>query len=426
MRVRFALAGSLLTALVAVAVPGVASAAPVHNRGLTINATPNPIIAGEGVLIYGQLKGGTVKGQPIRLYHRVNPSAHFSLIGKTTTDSFGFYEFTRAEGVVYTNRSWFVRGPNSTHSRTVHERVAALVSLQANTTTADTSQPIVFSGHVTPNHAFERVYLQVQEGATDNWKTLARTRLGPGSNYVIAYRWRVPGEQVVRVLLRGDPRNIRSASDPLSVTIQQHQVPDFTINSTDPVIQVGQSATIFGKLYMKGTSTPEPNTPVTLCGRIAGELQFHCDTAGVTSGDGSYSFTVSPEHNEVYVVQTTLPPHRHSAHLFEGVHDLVTLAASTASATAGQRVTFTGTVTPDKAGDVVYLQRFGADRDWHTVAIRVVRFNSTFQFVRVFGTAGAKTFRAHVLEDQLNVGGVSPAVTVSVTVPPVTSLPKGS
>jgi hypothetical protein len=90
---------SLLTALVAVPVPGVASAAPIHNRGLTINATPNPIIAGEGILFYGQLKGGTVKGQPIRLYHRVNPSAHFSLVGKTTIDRFGFYEFTRAEGL---------------------------------------------------------------------------------------------------------------------------------------------------------------------------------------------------------------------------------------------------------------------------------------------------------------------------------------
>ena len=423
MRVRFALVGSLLTALVAVTVPGVASAAPIHNRGLTINATPNPIIAGEGVLIYGQLKGGTVKGQPIRLYHRINPSTQFSLVGKTTTDSFGFYEFTRAEGVVYTNRSWFVRGPNGTHSRTVHERVAALVSLQANTTTADTGQPVVFSGHVTPNHAFERVLLQVQRGATDDWKTLASTRLGPGSNYVIVYRWRVPGERVVRVLFPGDLRNMTSESDPLGVTIQQHQVPDFTINSTDPVIQVGQSATIFGTLYMKGTTTPEPDTPVTLCGRVAGQQQFHCDTAGVTGSDGTYSFTVSPEHNEVYVVQTTLPPHRHSAHLFEGVRDAVTLAASTSSAKAGQRVTFVGTVTPDKAGDVVYLQRFGADGDWHTVAVSVVRFNSTFQFVRVFGNAGTKTFRARVLEDQQNVGGVSPAVTVSVTLPPVTSLP---
>ncbi len=426
MRIRFALLGSLLTALVAVAVPAVATAAPVHNRGLTVNATPNPILAGEGVLIYGQLRGGSPSGQPVRLYHRINPSDHFSLIGHTKTDSFGFYEFTRAEGIVYTNRSWFVRGPDGTHSRTVHERVAALVSLTASTATADTSQPIVFSGHVTPNHAFERVFLQVERGASDDWRTLASTRLGPGSNYSIAYRWRIPGERIVRVLFSGDPRNIVSASDPLSVTVQQHQVPDFTINSTDPVIQIGQSATIFGKLYMQGTTTPEPDTPVTLCGKIAGQQQFTCDTAGVTASDGSYSFPVSPLHDELYVVQTTLPPHRHTAGLLEGVHDAVALTASQSSAQAGQKVTFTGSVAPDKAGDTVYLEKLGTDGDWHTIAVSVVRFNSRFQFVRVFGTAGTKTLRAHVLEDPQNVGGVSPPVTVAVTLPPVTSLPQTS
>ena len=234
----------------------------------------------------------------------------------------------------------------------------------------------------------------------------------------------MPGERVVRVLFPGDRRNIQGASDPLSITIQQRQVPDFTINSTDPVIEVGQSATIFGKLYMKGTTKPEPDTPVTLCGKIAGQPQFNCDTAGVTGSDGSYSFTVSPVHNEVYVVQTTLPPRRHTARLLEGVRDAVTLTASSSSASAGQKVTFTGTVTPDKAGDTVYLERFGADGNWHVVAVSTVRPNSMFQFVKVLGNPGTKTFRAHVLADPLNVGGVSPPLTLTVTLPPVSSLPQ--
>ncbi len=209
MRLRFALLGSLLAVLVAVVAPNIASAAPQHNRGLTINATPNPIIAGEGVLIYGQLRGGDVAGQPVKLYHRVNPSTQFTLIGKTTTNTFGFYEFTRVEGIVYTNRSWFVRGLDGAHSRTIHERVAAEVSLTANMTTADTGQPIVFSGHVTPNHAFQRVFLQVQKGATDNWSTVASTRLGPGSNYTISRHWRMPGQRVVRVSVPRRPSKHR-------------------------------------------------------------------------------------------------------------------------------------------------------------------------------------------------------------------------
>src|SRR5947209_20277591 len=105
MRLRFAVLASLLTtpaALAAVAVPRLARAAPRHNEGLTINATPQRIIAGEGVLIYGQLNGTNVAGQTVRLYHRVNPSPGFALVGRTTTDARGFYEFTRAEGVVLT------------------------------------------------------------------------------------------------------------------------------------------------------------------------------------------------------------------------------------------------------------------------------------------------------------------------------------
>ena len=55
MRLRFTLLACALAACVGTAVPGAAGAAPVHNRGLTIHAVPNPIIAGEAVLIYGHL-----------------------------------------------------------------------------------------------------------------------------------------------------------------------------------------------------------------------------------------------------------------------------------------------------------------------------------------------------------------------------------
>lgn len=424
MRLRLALRGSLLAALIGCALPGPATAAPHHNNGLTIHVAPNPIIAGDGVLIYGQLTGTNVAGQQIVLYHRIPPRGHFSVVGRTTTDSYGLYEFPRAEGVVYSNRGWFVRGPDETHSRTVHERVAALVDIQASTTNAVTRQPIVFSGHVTPNHAFERVLLQTQRGSSDDWHTIARTRLSRGSDYSLVHRFHFPGQRDVRVLFRGDDRNVRSASDPVTITVQQRQAPGFTISSSSPIISVGPSATIAGKLYTAGTNKPGSDTPVTLCGRESGQSGFTCDTAGVTSADGSYSFNVSPEHNEVYVVRTTLPPHRHTARLLEGVRDDVSMTASPASAQAGQKVAFSGSATPDKAGDTVYLERLGSDGDWHIVGVSRVQQNSTFQFVRVFGTAGTKTFRARVLPDPQNLGGVSGTVNVSVSEPSVTSLPE--
>ena len=77
MRPRFAMLASLVAALAVAVAPGVAGAAPKHNHGLTINATPNPIVSGQGVLIYGQLKGSPVAGQPIVLYHRVGLARTF-------------------------------------------------------------------------------------------------------------------------------------------------------------------------------------------------------------------------------------------------------------------------------------------------------------------------------------------------------------
>jgi hypothetical protein len=431
MRLRLAVLACTLAALGAAVAPGVTQAAPRHNHHLTIAATPNPIFAGDAVLIYGRLEGAGNPGQPIRLYHRVAGSGTgFTLIGTTTTDSSGFYEFIRPDGLVYTNRDWFVRGPDGAHSRTVHERVVALVSANASTTTSDTSHPIVFTGRVTPDHPFERVLLQEHTATGDDWRTLRAGFTDGGSTYTIPYRWRIPGQYDVRVVFPGDFRNVRGVSDSLTVTVQQAQVPDFTIATSDPIVPDGSSATISGVLDQSGTSTPEPSTVVQLWGRNATQDRFVVLADTTTGADGSYSFTQQAlTTNTVYYVATMPLGHtrrRHTSRLFQGVQDVLTIEPSSTTATIGQTVTFTGTVMPDKAGDVIYLQRFGADGEWHTVEVRFVRFDSTYQFGWTFGDAGMFKFRARIPSDRANVGAASTPVTMTVTVPPVASLPPAS
>jgi hypothetical protein len=427
-RLRFAVLSSLVTALVALAAPGVGTAAPKHNHGLTINATPNAILAGEGVLIYGQLNDPSVGGQTIILYHHIAGIPGYRRVAATTTFPNGFYQFTRAEGVVLTNRSWFVRegGARHIHSRTVRERVGALVSLGASQTSQLTNKPVVFTGHVTPTHAFEPVYLQAMTGSAGDWHTLKVGLVGADSNYAITHRFRFPGVYAVRVVFRGDLRNVRGESDPVALTIQQAQKPGFTINSSNPIITDGQTVTISGVLGQPGTTTPEPSTPVTLFARpVGGTFK---PIAGTTTGsDGSYRFTEMPQSNTIYQVRTTFAPHRDTADLYQGVRDVVTLTPGASSGMVGQTLTFNGTVLPDKAGDVVYLQRLGADGDWHTVALGIVKGNSTFTFSWTFGNPGTKTFRARIPGDPLNVGGASPPVKITVTAPPtLVGLPPGS
>jgi hypothetical protein len=437
MRQRFAVLASVLTALVVVAVPGVASAAPRHNHGLTINATPNPIITGDAVLIYGQLNGADSGGRTIVLYHRVNPRPFFTVVGVTKTDRFGFYEFTRAEDAVLTNRSWFVRAPglpDNIHSRTIHEQVAAALSIAASSTAADTSHPILFTGHVDPVgfHVGEPVYLQ-EQGASGgpNWLTLKRGLIGAGSNFSIPYRFRTPGAYTLRVLFGGDDRNIAAASDTVTVDIEQTQNPTFTINSSAPIIADGQPATISGVLYapqVTATSplVPEPNVDVTLFGREIGQSTFVALGTTATGAGGSYTFIVSPQHNTEYFVRTTFAPpaHRRTASLFEGVQDVVTLGASSPISVVGQRVTFTGTVAPDKAGHLIVLQMLGKDGDFHTVGRTEIDVSSAYRFVWRFGNSGAVTFRTRVWSDRQNVSGASLPVTITVLLPPVSSLPQ--
>jgi hypothetical protein len=427
MRPRFALLASVVTTLLVAVAPGIANAAPRHNHGLTINATPNPIVAGQGVLIYGQLKGSPVQGQPILLYHRVGLQRHFSLIGHTTTDQFGFYKFTREEGVVVSNRSWFVRGPSSSHSRTVHERVSALVSIAADKATSDTGQPVTFTGTVSPNHRFQRVLLQEQVGSSDDWKTLKAGFLNGSSIYSISYRWRVSGDRDVRVVLPGDTRNIRSESDALTVSIQQAQVPGFTINSSAPITPEGSMVLISGVLDQPNSTTPEPGTSVSLWAREPSHGSFRKLEETNTALDGSYSFVEKPSVNEIYQVRTTLPPNRRTAPLFQGVRDVLQLQATPTSTTVGGKVTFIGSVTPDKARHLVYLQRLGADGDWHVVEVRRVRQNDTFEFVWGFGKAGTDQFRARIFTDPHNVGAASAPVTITVAgITPISALPPAS
>lgn len=428
MRLRFAVLAAMVTALVALVMPGVGTAAPRHDRGITINATPNPILAGEDVFIYGQLNNPPVGGQAIILYHHVAGTPGYTRVGSTTTLSNGFYEFTRAEDVVMTNRDWFVReaGIHGVHSRTVRERVEALVSLSASQTSQVTRKPVVFTGHVTPNHSFERVYLQDQVGSSDVWYTLTSGLLGPGSNYSIPYRFRFPGVYSVRVIFRGDFRNVRGEANPVTVTIQQAQVPDFTINSSDPITQDANPVTISGLLDEAGTTTPEPGTDVTLFARTAGTSSFVPVAEMPTNPNGTYSFNEMPSSNTIYQVRTTFAPRRHSAELYQGVQDVLTLGASSSTSMTGQTVTLMGTVLPDKSGDVVYLQRLGKDGFWHNVEVGFVRSNSSFEFSWTFGNPGPHVFRARIPGDPENVGGASPAVSISVALAPPSSLAPGS
>ncbi len=429
---RFTKATASLALLVAslIALPGSASAAPHphHNDGLTIAATPDPITAGQGVLIYGQLQGPNNANRRVYLFHRINPASHFTIVGSRVTNAEGYYEFVRADGVVVSNRNWFVAGPRHTHSRTIHELASAVVTLSADSASPTTSQPVQLSGTVFPAHPHQRVLLQAQDSTSgDGWHTITSAYTHGDSSFATSYKFRTPGSYTLRAYFPGDRRNTPGQSDDLNLTVQQAQNPSFTIAASAPIITNGQTETISGSLFAAGsTTTPQPNVPVTLYGRTLNG-DFKALESGMTDASGKYSFTQMPIRNTIYHVETGNGSHQKTANLYVGVQDVVTIALSSSTTTVGGAVTVSGTVTPEHSGHIIHLEAQNSSGDWVILKSGVVNGSSQYSFTFTPGQAGTVQLRVEINGGPVNVGGVSTPQTLTVTgVAPVTSLPPAS
>ncbi|MCL2419649.1 MAG: hypothetical protein FWD04_10175, partial [Conexibacteraceae bacterium] len=415
--------------------------------------------AGQSMLIYGQLNGPNSANRLIVLYHRINPAAQFTVIGATRTTAQGFYEFTRSEGVVVSNRNWFVVGPRGSRSRVIHEYVSPVLTLSTPsatatatptptaaattpTTTATTPTPtttattapapttatnVSFTGTVFPAHVNERVLLQEQTGSSGNgWHTIASGVTNSASAFTIVNRFRSAGSYTLRAYFPGDVRNIAGASPDITLTIQQQQNPSFTINGSAPVINDGQPVTISGTLFAAGSSTkPQPNAPVTLYGRQLASGHLKAIASGTTDANGNYSFTQVPLRNMIYRVDTASgKPKMQTAALYVGVQDVVTAALSAPSITLGSPVTVSGTVTPEHSGHLIYLQVQNSSGEWATVAVSAVTPASTYSFTYRPGQTGTLALRVQITGGPYNVGSTSAPLALSVTgLAPVSSLP---
>ena len=424
----FLLALMALVAVTFMAMPSKANAAPRHNHGLTIAATPDPISAGDGVLIYGQLTGPNNADKRVWLFHRINPAQRFTPVSVTRTNSSGFYDFVRADGVVNSNRNWFVLGPRNTHSRTIHEWVASVVTLGSSTASATTAQTVNFTGTVSPTHDNQTVLLQEQESSApsgNGWKTIAASRTSSSSAFAIAHRFRMAGTYTLRALFPADARNIAGVSPSISLAVQQEQNPSFTINASAQAITNGQTETISGTLYADGsTTTVQPNVTVTLYGR-QGTDQFKALQSKQTDSSGDYSFTTVPSYNTVYYA--TAGAKEKTAKLYVGVQDVVNAQLGATTVTVGGTVKVTGNVTPDHTGHVLYLQQQNVAGQWVDVGTSYLSTGSTFAFNYTPGMAGTVNLRVQITGGPWSIGGISTTMPLTVSgVAPVSSLPPAS
>ncbi len=297
----------------------------------------------------------------------------------------------------------FHRHPHQQHP----VRIAATVSLDQPSGDLTTATPIAFTGKVAPADAGHRILLQRQASLLgDRWVAVDGGFVHADGSYSIVHRFRVPGDRTLRTLLLPNRHTLRSPSAPISITVQQLQVTGFTIGSSAQPIDFGQSVTI------AGTLTGGANTSVTLFARDEWRGRLHPIATGTTDATGAYSFTQSPPRNTAYQVRITSNPRQRTARLFQGVRDVVSITASTDTATVGDVVTFSGTVQPNKSGHAILLLRLDGGV-WRTVAVARVGDGSSYSIPFTLAAAGTAQYRTLVPGGPVNQRGISSAVQVT-------------
>jgi hypothetical protein len=406
--------------------PAVASAAPGYR--VTLAVAPDPDVSGDPLTMVGTLsnaRGLPVQGVRLELYHRVDPVPFFSPVQRTRTGPGGFYQIDRAEGVVVSNREWFIvalgrRDQVLASSRVVHERVFAALTLSASASNVETGQPVVFSGTVSPRHAGERVILERQVGQNgDSWHRIGVGGIEANGGFSISHTFRRPSEAgpaTIRVEFPGDIRNIRSFSEPVEITIHQAENANLTLSPSSPTIVVGESVTLSGQLVKSAKGEVGKQT-TTLYARVEGQPYKPVATT-TTAADGSFSFVQVPSYNTDYEVKAGGET---SAVVFEGVHDTITATASTSSGSVGQVITISGLVIPTHVGHIVYLELRNAAGHYQTIQVTFVGADSAYSFSHQLQSTGVKNYRVYVPGGPYNLGAASAPLEVSVA--PATSLP---
>jgi hypothetical protein len=414
--------------------PAFASAAGRHHAGLrsaggcrvSLSVAPRLLTAGGKVTATGRLAcsgQGAVEGQAVTLYEGSLVTPGYTANGTGTTEKNGEYKIETPTPLTADSRFYAVADGAQSPYRTV--KVAASVELKgpaegqqllAGLRTGHRNR-VTFTGTVSPADIGALVVLQRQDALTGNeWHRIGFGHVVAGASpsqgsFSIPHQFVVPGDADIRVVIRSQSRNSASQSNILTYEISQAQNAALTIKSSADPITVGEHVTISGVLA-GGSSTP-----VTLLARNIHQHGFAPVALAKTDATGAYEFPAqSPVDSTLYEVQGN---GRTSAVLYEGVRDSLTASVSPGTSTqVGQTLTFSGTVSPEIIGHVIYLEQQDASGPgFHVVEVSTITA-AGFAIEHTVYEAGTSVFRVRIPGDPQNGGGVSQSFTITVAPAP--------
>lgn len=328
------------------------------NCQLSLEASPNMVTAGESVILVGQLvcpAWMSAQGETITIYQHEAGVPGAAVLGQAIAGERGIYRLTSAP--LGANSVFIARSTLAHRGARAVVKVAARISLsgpaQSGQQLATLSAPraggardrYTFTGSVQSASAGTLVAFQRQSAAEEQWRTVKFGRVSDEGRFSFSASFRSPGEVSVRVVVR-PAGEVAAASEPLTHEIAQAQNPRLTIQTSADPVSPGESTTL------TGTAVGAANQAVTLLAD-AGGPEFAPVAKTTAKEAGAYSFTVAPAQSTFYRVARK---RMSSTPVLVGVKDLLAVSPTPGAVEAGSTVTFTGSLAPDAAGQMVDLE----------------------------------------------------------------------
>ena len=133
-----------------------------------------------------------------------------------------------------------------------------------------------------------------------------------------------------------------------------------------------------------------------------------------TDASGNFTISVQPQLLTRYQVSAKAKPQVSSPIVEVKVRPLVTLAVNDATAKRGQRITFSGTVTPAHTGTVKLQRRIGTGSFKTVASPALVAGTANATFTHVLRVRRTATYRVRIVADADHVRGTSPKRRVRV------------
>jgi hypothetical protein len=388
--------------------------------GVEVSVAPSVLTAGESATVTGSLTCPTsvdAAEQAVTIYQHDAGTPGFSVVGTTTTEASGAYRFTTE--VLATNSVFYARVQGA-HSGRVSVKLAPLVTISGppdgtqlsiaghrGGAGASAGNTVTFSGTVGPADAGARVVLQRESSTVnENWLRIGLGEVGADGGYSITHTFSIPGTANIRILVRSRGRRV-GLSESLSYQIVRRQNPLLTIQASPGSVSYGQSVTL------SGTAAQAAHEPLTLLARTR-QSAFAPVATVMTDGSGGYTFPAqSPLQSTVYKVSAA---HASSVTLSEGVRPLLTAQVSSSAVHAGEPLTFSGAIVPDRAGQLVYLERQNPDGvGFHRVAVGTLGTGGSYSIEHTVSSSDTQVFRIKIPGNSEDQAVASELFKISVT-----------